>query len=104
MTEPNPDVSAWAVSPARDNSTSDPAQRRLLTLPEVLRALPIGESRMRLYIKTGVIRSIRVGRRIYVTPDALDEFIARIESGEVDGASLQITSTAARESSRKSVR
>ena len=52
----------------------------LLTVPEVCDRLRIGRSQVFVYLHTGALRSISLGRRRLVTRAALDAFIAKCEA------------------------
>ena len=49
--------------------------KKLYTVPEVARKISISEFTLRRWIKDGEIRSIKAGRRYYLTLEALDAFV-----------------------------
>lgn len=58
------------------------ANRLLYPIPEVLAALG-GISRSQLYalLAAGEIPTVKLGRRTFVTAQALDAYVARLEGG-----------------------
>lgn len=55
----------------------------MLSVAEVARELGIGRNRAYGWIRGGVIPSIRDRGRIYVPRYAIEEFVARVVSGEL---------------------
>ena len=51
----------------------------LLTVPEVARALGLGESKTKELIRTGALPSVKLGRSRRITPTALREFVAQLQ-------------------------
>ncbi|PPJ11814.1 excisionase [Nocardia nova] len=53
---------------------------RLLTEAEVRKLIPVGHSKYYELIGTGELRSVKVGRRRFVTEQAVAEYISRLDA------------------------
>jgi excisionase family DNA binding protein len=63
-----------------------PAAKLLLKVEEVTEMLNLGRSKLYQYLLTGELRSVKVGRRRLIPPDAVHEFVQKLESTQ-EGAS-----------------
>ncbi|MGH8972791.1 MAG: helix-turn-helix domain-containing protein [Acidimicrobiia bacterium] len=54
----------------------------LLSIQEAGRALGIGRSKMYELIAAGELETVHIGRAVRVPVDAIEEFVARLRSGE----------------------
>ena len=61
------------------NSVENINELRLLTIPEVCRLLRIGRSFAYDLIRMGKLRTLKIGSRRLVQPNAVRELIAEIE-------------------------
>ncbi|MFD6354087.1 excisionase family DNA-binding protein [Nocardia tengchongensis] len=52
---------------------------QLLTESEVRKRIPIGHSKYYELIISGELRSVKIGRRRFVTEQAVEEYIARLD-------------------------
>jgi excisionase family DNA binding protein len=59
-------------------------ERRLLTVDDCARRLGIGRSHAYQYVLRGEIASVKLGRNRRVTPEALDAFIERLQTEQVE--------------------
>jgi excisionase family DNA binding protein len=59
---------------------TQPAERRALTPQEAAYALNLGESKTRELYQTGRLQSVRVGRRVLIPSDAIDQFLATAQA------------------------
>ena len=57
------------------------APRAALSVKQAARSCGLSERTLRNYIATGDLRVARVGRRVLVRPERLDEFLQSLESG-----------------------
>ena len=57
---------------------------RLLTVPQVGRELNLGRSTVYSLIAAGRLKVVRVGRAVRVTPEALDDFVRRLQEDGTD--------------------
>lgn len=62
----------------------------LLTVTEAARALGMGESKVKAYIRTGELSSVKLGKSRRVAPGALREFVARLERDASSGRSAEL--------------
>lgn len=62
------------------NATNDTLQRRGFSVKEVARMHGFSDSFVRLEIARGHLRSFHVGRRVILTPEALDLWLEEGES------------------------
>ncbi|MBV7702854.1 helix-turn-helix domain-containing protein [Nocardia nova] len=53
---------------------------RLLTEAEVRKLIPVGHSKYYELIGTGELRSVKVGRRRFVTEQAVADYISRLDA------------------------
>jgi excisionase family DNA binding protein len=53
---------------------------RLLNEEEVRKLIPVGHSKYYELIGTGALRSVRIGRRRFVTEQAVADYIAELDS------------------------
>jgi len=53
--------------------------RLLLRVEEVAEMLNLGRSKLYSYILSGEIRSVKVGRRRLIPPDAVHEFVENLQ-------------------------
>lgn len=68
---------------SRDRSRADGPEgaRTALSVAQAARSCGLSERTLRTYIATGHLRVARVGRRVLVRPERLDEFLRSLESG-----------------------
>lgn len=59
-------------------------EKRLLTVDDCARRLGIGRSHTYAYVLKGDIASVKLGRNRRITPEALDAFIERLQSEQVE--------------------
>ncbi|MFF0607736.1 helix-turn-helix domain-containing protein [Nocardia tengchongensis] len=52
---------------------------QLLTEKEVRKRIPIGHSKYYELIGSGELRSVKIGRRRFVTEQAIEDYIARLD-------------------------
>ena len=57
----------------------------LLKVEEVAEMLNLGRSKLYSYILSGELRSVKVGRRRLITPDAVREFVEHLERASFSG-------------------
>ncbi|QIS09393.1 helix-turn-helix domain-containing protein [Nocardia arthritidis] len=55
---------------------------QLLTEEEVRKRIPIGHSKYYELIGSGELRSVKIGRRRFVTERAVAEYISRLDGGD----------------------
>ncbi|MEV0250111.1 helix-turn-helix domain-containing protein [Nocardia sp. NPDC050712] len=59
---------------------------QLLTEQEVRKLIPVGHSKYYELIASGELRSVKIGRRRFVTAQAVAEFIAKLDEDALDQA------------------
>ena len=59
----------------------------LLKVEDVAEMLNLGRSKLYSYILSGELRSVKIGRRRLIPPDAVHEFIARLQQESRPGES-----------------
>ncbi len=59
-------------------------EKRLLTVDDCARRLGIGRSHTYAYVLKGDIASVKLGRNRRITPEALEAFIERLQSDQVE--------------------
>jgi len=57
-----------------------PAPKLLLKVEEVSEMLNLGRSKLYSYILSGQLRSVKIGRRRLIPPDAVQEFVDGLEA------------------------
>ncbi|MGW0184003.1 helix-turn-helix domain-containing protein [Nocardia sp. NPDC003345] len=57
----------------------DEVMARLLTEKEVRERIPVGHSKYYELIGSGELRSVKIGRRRFVTEEAVADYIARLD-------------------------
>jgi excisionase family DNA binding protein len=58
--------------------------KRLLTVDEAAQRLGIGRSHAYIYVLRGELESVKLGRSRRVPAEAIDEFVKKLRSSEVD--------------------
>ena len=56
-----------------------PPAKLLLTVENVAEMLNVGRSKLYSYILSGQLRSVKIGRRRLIPPDAVHEFVAKLQ-------------------------
>ena len=56
-----------------------PPAKLLLTVETVAEMLNVGRSKLYQYLLSGELRSVKVGRRRLIPPDAVHEFVAKLQ-------------------------
>lgn len=57
-----------------------PAPKLLLKVEEVSEMLNLGRSKLYSYILSGQLRSVKIGRRRLIPPDAVQEFVDGLQT------------------------
>jgi len=58
--------------------------KRLLTVDEAAQRLGIGRSHAYIYVLRGELESVKLGRSRRVPAEAIDDFVKKLRSSEVD--------------------
>lgn len=70
--------------------TMQPASRLTLTIPEACHALGIGETMLRQMMRTGQLPTLKIGRRVLIPRQAVEQLVAEACIGRDGSSALPI--------------